>query len=726
VLVGVNLLAVTICVAAQSRDGTRSTHVAQAFDKGAKPSGKAAATKSNQKITSSSNIAAAAIPLPRARPESLGSSAPYDVCEAVAQPPTESSDADVAAVKRAVDCLRSGGATRATQVEGTISDPIARKLIEWIILRDDHNGAESTRYTAFIAANSSWPSLGMFRRRAEAMLWVEEVKPTQVIKFFDGSPPQSARGRLALARTLLAQGNTEGAIAQIREAWRNDPMSADLEKQVLESYSAFLSRADDKARMEKSLFAGDNGIAIRAASRLGGADLAIARARIALNTNGGDATKLQAAVPAEVHDDAGYIFAQVHVLRQQDKIAEAAQLMLSAPRDLARIYDPEAWWVERRILSRKLLDIGDPRSAYLVVRDAAEPIKENSRVERHFMAGWIALRFLHNPSSAAAHLAQIQQVSLHPTSLARSHYWLGRAAEAANRPDQALTEYQAAARYSAAYYGQIARSRLGLGVPAAAAPSVDSDQPASVAQVELVRALEILYALDERALILSFMADLGDKLNDLGALLALGKVAEQHQDARGMLELGKAALARGLPLDHYAFPTVSVPSYSPIGPGIDKAVLFAVIRQESAFIPDDLSSANAMGLMQVTPVAARDTCKRFGCTFDVKRLKSDTPYNLQLGAAELGGVLQEYRGNYILAFAAYNAGRGRVAEWIGRYGDPRDPKVDPIDWVERIPFMETRNYVQRVTENLQVYRIRFDNEPPLTTPVDLRLGAAAN
>ena len=222
------------------------------------------------------------------------------------------------------------------------------------------------------------------------------------------------------------------------------------------------------------------------------------------------------------------------------------------------------------------------------------------------------------------------------------------------------------------------------------------------------------------------MADIGDKLDDAGVLSALGELAEQQQDARGMLHLGKAAVARGLPLHHYAFPTVGVPRYSPIGPEIDSALLFAIIRQESAFNPADLSSAKAMGLMQVTPVAARDTCKRFSCRYDVKRLKSDTPYNLQLGAAELAGLLADYRGNYILAFAAYNAGRGRVQEWIARFGDPRDPKVDPIDWVERIPFMETRNYVQRVMENVQVYRTRFGTNAPLTIEADLRRGAAAN
>jgi soluble lytic murein transglycosylase len=465
---------------------------------------------------------------------------------------------------------------------------------------------------------------------------------------------------------------------------------------------------------------------MRAARRLGSAQVAIAQARIALERKAGNAKKLLDAVPPEARDDAGYIFAHMKTLRRADKIAEAARVMLSAPSDLADIHDPEEWWVERRIMSRELLDLGDGRSAYRAVADAAEPTKENSRVERHFMAGWIALRFLDDPATAATHFGRIQEVSSHPTSQARSHYWLGRAAEASHRPDQARAEYQAAAGSSAAYYGQLARARLKLKAVALPAPPATPDKHSEADRLEHVRALEILYALNERSLVIPLMAGFGDTLDDVGTLSALGEMAEQHEDARGMLHLGKAARARGLPLHYYAFPTVGVPRYSPIGPGIDNAMLFAVIRQESGFNPADWSAAQAMGLMQVTPAAGRDTCKRFSCTYDVKRLKGDVHYNLQVGAAELAGLMQDYRGNHVLVFAAYNAGRGRVRDWIGRFGDPRDPKVDAIDWVERIPFMETRNYVQRVMENLQVYRTRFGDDAPVTVDADLRRGAAAN
>jgi soluble lytic murein transglycosylase len=688
--------------------------------------------KAKDKKSAGTKVAALEVPLPRVRPDAQEAPAPYATALTripaskvpLAQAPAlDTSDADVALVQRAIEAMRDSGTAEATRIEATISDPTARKLVEWVILRSADNGVEFSRYAAFIAANPSWPSLSMFRRRAESLLWVEDVTPAQIRSFFSKSPPQTARGRLALANALTAAGDSPGAQVQVREAWRSEPFSGDVERQVLEQYPDVLTRADHKARMEKSLDLGDNEAAMRAAKRVGAAETAITRARIALNGKSGNASKLLEAVPAEAHHDPGYILAKIQVLRRAEKIAEAGQLLVAAPREY--IHNPEEWWVERRIMARKLLDTGDAKSAYLSMRDAAEPTKENSRVERQFMAGWIALRYLDDPGTAAKHFARIREISIHPTSLGRAHYWLGRTAEAANRIDEARAHYQAAARSSAAYYGQLARARLGLKALALAPPPVTPDKRASAERLELARALHILYSLNERALVLPLMSDLGDKLDDPGILAALGELAEQYRDPRGMLYLGKAALARGLPLDYYAFPTVGVPDYTPIGPEIDSATLFAIIRQESQFNPKDWSAAQAMGLMQVTPVAAKDTCKRFSCTYDYKRLKDDIPYNLQVGAAEIAGVIQDYRGNLILAFAAYNAGRGRVKEWIERYGDPRDPRVDPIDWVERIPFQETRNYVQRVMENYQVYRTRFKGNVPLTIEADLRRGGAA-
>jgi soluble lytic murein transglycosylase len=215
-------------------------------------------------------------------------------------------------------------------------------------------------------------------------------------------------------------------------------------------------------------------------------------------------------------------------------------------------------------------------------------------------------------------------------------------------------------------------------------------------------------------------------MSDPHALEALAQIAEKYEDPRALLLIGKGAVAQGFALDAYAFPTTGVPRFSAIGPQVDRSVIFSIVRQESAFDQNDISTARAMGLMQVTPEAGRHVASRFAVRYNEKRLRQDAVYNTQMGAAELGELLEIYRGSYILAFAAYNAGQGRVKEWIERYGDPRDPAVDPIDWVERIPFSETRNYVQRVMENLQVYRIRLGGGSRLMIQADLYRGATLN
>ena len=189
-----------------------------------------------------------------------------------------------------------------------------------------------------------------------------------------------------------------------------------------------------------------------------------------------------------------------------------------------------------------------------------------------------------------------------------------------------------------------------------------------------------------------------------------------------MLFVGKTALAKGLPMELYAFPDIGVPNYSSVGPQLDRCIVYAIVRTESGFDQGDMSAAKAVGLMQVTPGAGRDTAKRFGVAYDWNRLVSDPVYNTQLGAGEISALLKDYRGSFILTFAGYNAGRGRVQQWVAQHGDPRDPKIDAVDWVERIPFAETRNYVERVIENLQVYRKRFGD---ITATIEPNLHRAA-
>jgi len=619
----------------------------------------------------------------------------------------------------AIALARKGELAQSSDVKESMSDPIARNVVEWAILRSKE--VDFQRYVAFISDNPSWPNIGLLRRRAEAALWKERLDPQIVRGYFGKDQPLTAQGKFALARALLLEGDRADAQNLVREAWRHDNFSGDLEVQILDVFRGLITDADHKTRMDMRLYAEDVDGAMRSANRAGGNAPVIAKARVAVIKKAADAKAQLDGVPAEARSDIGYIFSRAQWLRREEKATEAAELILSVPNDPTQALDADQWWIERRFLSRTLLDLGDAKTAYRVASGAPVPSRGNYRAEQQFTSGWIALRFLDDASTALAHFAKVGQGTSNPIALARVSYWQGRAAEALGKPNDARAHYESAAGYSTAYYGQLARARLGL-KDIVIRPPPDPAQ----AQMDVVRAIEILYAIGERDLIAEGVADLGERSMDKATLAALGEVAARHKDARAMVLLGRAALGRGFPLEQFAFPTVGIPDYRAIGPGVEPGIVYAMARQESSFNPRAISSARAVGLMQVTPAAGRSVANKFGVPYDEKRLLDDQTYNVQLGAAELGDLIKYYRGSYILTFAGYNAGRGRVKDWIAKYGDPRDPKIDPIDWVERIPFSETRNYVQRVLENLQIYRVRLGGGSKLLIEADLRRGARSN
>src|ERR1700722_19821056 len=633
---------------------------------------------------------------------------------------SSTSRADTDALENVIELVRKHQPADATQAEAAISDPVAQKLAEWIVLRSNDNGASVERYRAFLAANPSWPSQSFLRRRLEAALWDDQRDDAVVWSWFENESPVSAKGKFALARAMIGRGDKANAERLVRDAWRNDAMSEDTENTALDLFGALITPGDHKARMDLLLYGSEHEAALRAAKRLGSGEVVLAKARIAGYRKASNTRALLEAVPNELRSDPGYLFSRIQLLRREEKFAEAAQLMMSAPKDPGRLHNLDEWWIERRLLARKMIDVGDHRTAYLIARDAALPSRDIYKTEQEFTAGWIALRFLNDPATAAQHFARIGVGSVTPTTLARAGYWQGRAAEAAGRSQEARAAYAAAAEQSTSYYGQLARAKLGL--PQIELNAAPTARGRVIERLEGVRAGQLLFALEEREIAIPIFGDRGEN-GDPDALVGLGELASRYGDARGMLLLGKAALNRGLPFDFYAYPVTGIPPFRSIGPDVERSIVFAIARQESAFNPAVVSPAQAYGLMQVTPDAGKYVCKKYGASFDLGRLKTDPVYNAALGAAELGGLIEDYRGSYIMKFAAYNAGRGSVKKWIDRYGDPRDPRVDAVDWVEQIPFSETRNYVQRIIENLQVYRARFGGGTRLQIEADLHRGS---
>jgi soluble lytic murein transglycosylase len=623
--------------------------------------------------------------------------------------------ADAAALGRIIAAAKAGRLEQATAARGQLTDTVARVVAEWAILRSAETPGFA-RLSAFLRENPGFPAAQRIRMRAEGTLLEENINGATVRAFYGNRQPTSAKGRIALALALKSAGDTDHANRLARETWRSYDLSAETEQQLLGRFAPVISHADHKARMDRMLHEEQEATAIRAAQRLGPGQVAIARAFLAVGARQSNAGALLTQVPAPLHSDPAYLFAKAKWLRREDRAAEAAAILINAPRDPALLGKAEDWWTERRVMVRKLIDAGDARTAYRVaathaVRDGA------ARVDAEFHAGWVALRHLNDAGAGLRHFEQARIAANTPMSQSRALYWIGRAQEAQGHQGEARRAYEQAARHATHYYGQLARAKLGL-------TDLPVRRPQESPEVggPLARAVNLLYAAGEPDLARVILADLGLRATDQGQLNGAAEIAARNNDAKGVLTLGKLANNRGLPFDTHAFPTLGIPAYAHVGPEIDRSVVFAIARQESTFDPRALSHAGARGLLQLMPATARATARTYGVAFDQARLLSDPAYNARIGAAHLGELVAEFNGSYILTFVAYNAGRSRAREWIEKYGDPRSPNVDPVDWVERIPFSETRNYVQRVMENVQVYRARLGGGSGLRIEADLRRG----
>lgn len=583
-------------------------------------------------------------------------------------------------------------------------NPAVRAALAWVALRAAPQRVDLARLQAFAAEYPDWPAAKWLREQMEARL-MRLNDPIAVERFFTQDAPTTALGKLALARALKATGRIADGSRLARAIFRENDLTPYSEGLLRAEFGTVLTKGDYKYRVDRLLYKERLGAALHYAALAGPDVLALARARAAVISEAAS-DKAIAAVPESLRKDPGLLLAQVQKLRRADKLTEAAKLLEAAPRDGAQLIDPDAWWTERRMLARKLLDAGQPAVAYAVCAAVTAGSPE-TRVDASFHAGWIALRFLNDPTKAAAHFAVAAQLAESPTSRAKIAYWQGRTAEASTDPTvlaSAHAYYVRAAAEGETYYGQLARGLVDTPV----APVRDPAQSATGdARTMAIRALEILYAAGEREAANALATASANSLRDRAQIGALAAVVAKEQDAHLALIVGKLLARRGQPVDSLAFPTFGIPTYEAVQNSAAPTVVYSVARQESAFMPAVVSRAGAKGLMQMIDSTAKRTAEKAGLPFDANRLVNDPSFNAKLGAAHLGELMAEQGGSLMLTFAAYNAGGGRVKQWIETYGDPRKPGVDPVDWVERIPFTETRNYVQHVMENVGMYEAVF-------------------
>ena len=582
-------------------------------------------------------------------------------------------------------------------------DSLDRHILTWAIAVSGQRGVPSWEIAAARRELKGWPGLAALRAHSERALAREKPPTADVLAAFGATQPETAEGAIALSRAFVATGEEARAAQMLRAFWRKEALSTDIESGILAEFGALLTPADHKARMDMLLYR-DRATQAERFGELGKAQ-SLYRAFAAVIRKDKAAGKLIEAVDARWRKDPAYTFLRIRHLRGKEEYRAAGKLFTAMPEDAALLVNPGAWWNEQRIVSRGLADLGDHRDAYrIAARHGADD--PTDMVEAEFHAGWYALRDLGEPKTAAKHFQRILQASDRPLSLSRAWYWLGRAAEKGG-PGEAKDYFTKAANFPGTFYGQLAGARLGRKALNVAYPTPTPEERARFNAREAVRAIDRLQAAGHGWRGDSLYRALAGELTSPGELALLAADAEKGGNHQLSLQIGKIAFGRGIDVAALAFPIGVIPDAANIA-GSGKALAYAIARQESAFNPAAVSPANAQGLLQLMPGTAQGVAKRYGLAYSRERLTTDAAYNATLGAHYLGEQISDFGGSYVLTFIAYNAGPRRVPQWIARYGDPRGKPIDEVvDWIERIPFSETRAYVQRVMENYQVYKTRL-------------------
>ncbi len=596
--------------------------------------------------------------------------------------------------------------------EGTLD----RHILTWAISVSGQRGVPSYEIADAQRELQGWPGLKSLRAHSERALFRENPPAADILAAFGQTQPETTEGTIILARALVAKGQVATAATRLRALWFKQGLDKDVETQILTEFSSLLTVADHRRRMTMLLYRNRVEQAERF-SDLGKAQ-SLYRAWAAVSRGSANAPALISAVDASWHKDPAYLFIRIESLRKQDKYADAAKLLATMPKDQDALVNPGEWWTEQRIVSRGLLDTGDFRGAYQVAANH-KATEATDIVDAEFHAGWFALRGMEDPAVASRHFRRILDVSNRPLSASRAWYWLGRSAEA-GAPGNAKDYFANAARFPGTFYGQLAAARLGRKALNVAYPAPSPEDRARFEGREAVRAIARLEAAGHGWRADSIYRALAEELTSPGELAILSARAEKTRNHQLSLQIGKTAFGRGIDVAALAFPVGVIPPTANID-GSGKALAYAIARQESAFNPAAVSTANARGLLQLLPGTAKGVASRYGLAYSKDRLTSDAGYNATLGAHYLGEQINSFGGSYILTFIAYNAGPRRVPDWLSRYGDPRGKPIDEVvDWIERIPFQETRNYVQRVMENYQVYKVRLGQDADIVD--DLRMG----
>ena len=619
-------------------------------------------------------------------------------------------DYDIA--KKSIQAMEKSQWTSALKNSKKAKDKSIYNFIQWRHLLTTENQATFYDYMTFIQNNKDYPRISRIKYLAEQKLSTDKISPKKIINWFGINEPLSGYGMLVLGESFIQTGDSEKGIALIKRGWITAELSRDSMKSLSKKYRKYLDSKDYINRADYLAWENKYWDLKRMLPYLPKDYQLLYTARQILMSKSYGVDQAIKNVPQKFKNDAGLNHDRLKWRRKRGRIDSSLEILFSIKNDKDYLVRPDKWWVERAIMTRALIYKNKYETAYKVASQHSLD-KGSEFAEAEWLSGWIALSFLNDPILAVDHFNNFYQNVSYPISLARGAYWLGRSYEKIGDKRQSEDWYREATKYLTTYYGQLAFLKINpsQNFELEEQADVKDDYRKYFYNKELVKITHLLNELNKDKYTKNILRHLANDNIASGSEILAAELATNISRYDFAIQVSKLASYEKRFHNTFNYPIISVPQYVNGRKIPETAFILSLIRQESEFDMRANSHVGAQGLMQIMPYTAKLVAKQAKLPYSKSRLTSDPEYNINLGSHYIAGLILQYDGAYPFATAAYNAGPKRVKHWKKINKDPQKKQIDFVDWVELIPFKETRNYVQRVMENYNVYRYILEKKP---------------
>ncbi len=591
------------------------------------------------------------------------------------------------------------------------SDVILSKIVRWMYLKESNNQASFYDYLQFINENPEWPRILRLKYLAEHKIDYKDVDPNDVINFFTKYEPASGYGKLKLGEAYLIKGNLDKGTPLVQSGFKYALLDKEDLKYISTKFKDILTSEDYIERAKYLAWEQEYWELNRTIPYLPKGYKELYAARFALMTRSYGVDNAISKVPSKFIKDAGLQYDRMKWRRKRGRYDSALEIIDEYSKNPELLVKPELWMKEKHIIARRKIDQRKYQDAYDLYIDHGITTDSSYLADAEWHAGWLALRFLNKPDSAIKHFKEMYESVGYPISKSRGAYWLGKSYETINNLTESSKWYSIASSYNTTFYGQLAATKINKKTIQIKNDYIlDKDNYEKFLKSEVSRAIILLAELKQSSQSKDMLKHYGIEKSPVNLRTYSGTLAQKINRLDYAIQIAKQASYEGINLLDLNYPIIETPKIVSDIEILNQEYILALIRQESEFDASANSYVGARGLMQIMPATGKLLSKRLKLNYSSDRLTEDEFYNLQLGSFYITDLYKNFDNNIYMALAGYNAGPHRVNKWIKRFGDPRKNEIDPIDFIEHIPFEETRNYVQRVMENINVYKFILEKK----------------